>query len=113
MSKVFIATVAAGVLTFGSAFAQVSRTETTTTVQEPTLMSPDTTVQKSEKSKTYNADGSISKSSKNITRSGGGVSAQSKSETVAPDGSSMKREHEHNVNPDGSTSSSTTTQVER
>ena len=111
MTKVFIAAVALCAFTAGSAFAQVGRSESTTTIENPAT--PDESVSKSEKSESYNSDGSETRSSKNVTRSSGGVSAKSKSQTVAPDGSAVTNEHEHDVAPDGSERSSTTTTEER
>ena len=107
MFKVFISGVALCALMAGTVVAQVSRTESTTTVENP--MTPDASVSKSVKQKTYNSDGSETRSSKSITRSAGGVSSQARSKTIAPDGSEVMKEHEQTVSPDGSSSTTTRT----
>jgi hypothetical protein len=116
MKKIAAAGIAIFALTTAGAYAQTTRTETTTTVQPSTSdtttdTSTNEPVYKSHRSKTVHSDGSVSEKKDTYSRSNEGMKSSSYRSYQAPDGSQTTTSHEDSVTPDTgvSTERSTTT----
>jgi hypothetical protein len=117
MKKFAITAISVLALSTAGAMAQMTHTETDTSVQsttDPASNSSDNApVYKSHRSKTVRQDGTERERSSSYSRSGEGVRSSSYERTKNPDGSEMSTSHQATTAPDANatTTDTTTTQV--